>query len=103
MKAHPGCELCERAESPAWAVVATSPQVRVIRVLDAPEFPAFYRVVWREHVAELSGLLSVDRVACLVAGVVGEAAHQGGSIRPIGERKEIGLDRRVATLQHFFG
>jgi diadenosine tetraphosphate (Ap4A) HIT family hydrolase len=72
--AHPGCELCERAESPAWAVVATSPQARVIRVLDAPEFPAFYRVVWREHVAELSDLSPADRMACLDAVVAVEQA-----------------------------
>ncbi|HJV68115.1 HIT family protein [Ideonella sp.] len=61
----PGCELCAAAPSAAWAEVAADDRLRVVRVLDAPDFPAFYRVIWREHVAELSDLSSADRAHCL--------------------------------------
>jgi diadenosine tetraphosphate (Ap4A) HIT family hydrolase len=44
-------------------------RLRVVRVLDAPEFPAFYRVIWNTHVAELSDLAVTDR-AHLVNAVV---------------------------------
>lgn len=62
-----GCELCGRGESLAWLRVAEAPQFTVLRVLDAPAFPAFYRVVWREHVAELTDLAVVDRQRCMDA------------------------------------
>lgn len=69
-----GCELCERVESAAWTVVASDERLRVVRVLDAPDFPAFYRVIWNDHVAELSDLASADRAHCLQAVVVVEQA-----------------------------
>ena len=37
---------------------------RVIRA-DEPGFPAFYRVIWTDHVAEFSDLGPVDRSLCL--------------------------------------
>ena len=45
-------------------LIASSPQWRVIRAEDA-NFPAFYRVVWREHVAEFSALSAAQRVECM--------------------------------------
>ena len=51
-----GCELCEHTESAAWSLVFADARLRVVRVLDAPEFPAFYRAIWNDHVAELSDL-----------------------------------------------
>jgi diadenosine tetraphosphate (Ap4A) HIT family hydrolase len=39
----------------------------VVRVLDSPEFPAFYRVIWAAHVAEFSDLSADDRVHCMAA------------------------------------
>ena len=49
---HPECELCREA---GGTLVFQSPHWRVIRP-DEPDFPAFYRVVWREHVAEWTDL-----------------------------------------------
>jgi diadenosine tetraphosphate (Ap4A) HIT family hydrolase len=65
------CELCSSAVSAAWAEVAADERLRIVRVLDAPDFPAFYRVVWRSHVAEFTDLARADRLHCMeaVAGV----------------------------------
>lgn len=41
-----------------------SDKYRVIRA-EEPEFPAFYRVVWTSHVAELSDLSRSDRILCM--------------------------------------
>jgi diadenosine tetraphosphate (Ap4A) HIT family hydrolase len=60
----PACPLCipQSAETlPVWA----NAQLRVVRVLDAPDFPAFYRVIWNEHVAELSDLDVAQRAHCM--------------------------------------
>ena len=46
----------------------------MLRVLDTPDFPAFYRVVWLDHVAELSDLNAADRTHCLEAVVAVERA-----------------------------
>ena len=61
----PACELCREA---GGVLVAQSPTWRVIRAEDAA-FPAFYRVVWRAHVAEWSDLTLADQAALM--GVVG--------------------------------
>lgn len=73
-----GCELCATQASAAWAEVATSQRLRVVRVLDAPEFPGFYRVIWRDHVAELSDLAPADRAHCLDTVVAVERALRQG-------------------------
>ena len=72
MAKHPGCELCEGIQSAAWVLVHRAPDLRVIRVLDAPEFPAFYRVIWNDHVAELSDLTDAERARCMAAVVAVE-------------------------------
>jgi diadenosine tetraphosphate (Ap4A) HIT family hydrolase len=59
------CELCREA---GGVLVFQSAHWRVIRANDAA-FPAFYRVVWRAHVAEWSDLPLVDQGALM--GVVG--------------------------------
>ena len=61
----PACELCREA---GGVLVFQSAHWRVIRVEDAA-FPAFYRVVWRAHVAEWSDLTLADQAALM--GVVG--------------------------------
>ncbi len=61
---HPACELCREA---GGVLVFQSAQWRVIRAED-PAFPAFYRVVWRAHVAEWSDLSLVEQAALM--GVV---------------------------------
>jgi diadenosine tetraphosphate (Ap4A) HIT family hydrolase len=45
-------------------LIASSPLWRVIRAEDAI-FPAFYRVVWNEHVSEFSALSSAHRSECM--------------------------------------
>ena len=61
----PACELCREA---GGVLVFQSIQWRVIRAEDAA-FPAFYRVVWRAHVAEWSDLSLAEQAALM--GVVG--------------------------------
>ncbi|MBQ0936237.1 HIT family protein [Ideonella paludis] len=72
MAKHPGCELCEGIQSTASVLVHCEADLRVIRVLDAPEFPAFYRVIWNDHVAELSDLTDAERARCMAAVVAVE-------------------------------
>lgn len=64
----PVCSLCT---SDGGVVIARSDRLRVIRA-DEPGFPAFYRVVWRAHVAELSDLSAPDRAHCMDAVVLVE-------------------------------
>ncbi|OYY62763.1 MAG: HIT domain-containing protein [Burkholderiales bacterium 28-67-8] len=59
--AHGGCALCH---STGGVLVATGRRWRVIRAED-PAFPAFYRVVWAEHVAEFSSLPVSARAECM--------------------------------------
>ncbi|MED5619578.1 HIT family protein [Ideonella sp. BN130291] len=61
-----GCHLCaEPGGEPVWA----DGLLRVVRVEDTPDFPAFYRVIWTEHVAELSDLGPDDLRHCMDAVV----------------------------------
>jgi diadenosine tetraphosphate (Ap4A) HIT family hydrolase len=56
-----GCALCS---SVGGVLVATGAKWRVIRAED-DQFPAFYRVIWSEHVAEFSSLSPPDRADCI--------------------------------------
>jgi diadenosine tetraphosphate (Ap4A) HIT family hydrolase len=60
-----GCPLCDAA---GGHVVFEGDKFRLIRA-DEEGFPAFYRVVWNEHVAEFSDLASADRALCMDAVV----------------------------------
>jgi diadenosine tetraphosphate (Ap4A) HIT family hydrolase len=57
------CPLCDSA---GGELVFSAAAFRVIRT-DEGGFPAFYRVVWNSHVAELSDLSRPQRVLCLDA------------------------------------
>ena len=58
-----GCTLCETEGGvPVWR----GARFRVIRAEEAA-FPAFYRLVWNDHVAEFSDLSPADRVLCMEA------------------------------------
>jgi diadenosine tetraphosphate (Ap4A) HIT family hydrolase len=61
----PGCPLCEE---PGGVPVFEGPKFRVIRAMEAG-FPAFYRLVWADHVAEFSDLTAADRRLCMDAVV----------------------------------
>ncbi|MDB5957426.1 HIT family protein [Ramlibacter sp.] len=54
----PGCPLCEKA---GGRVVLQTPKWRLIHAQEAG-FPAFYRLVWQEHVREFSQLARADRI-----------------------------------------
>lgn len=57
------CVLCQQTGGlPVWQ----GAQLRVIRAEEAG-FPAFYRVVWTAHAAELSDLSEQDRNTCMAA------------------------------------
>lgn len=58
------CPLCT---TDGGLVIARTPQFRVVRVLDEPAHPAFYRLIWNAHVAEFSDLSAADRHACMDA------------------------------------
>ena len=56
------CPLCEEA---GGLLVVQAPLWRVVRVEDAPAFPAFYRLIWQTHVAEFSDLDADERALCM--------------------------------------
>ena len=64
----PGCVLCE---GPGGDLVFDGPLFRVIRT-DEGGFPAFYRLVWNDHVAEFSDLEPAERRFCIDAVAVVE-------------------------------
>lgn len=64
------CALCNED---GGALIWRGPLLRVIRANEAG-FPAFYRVIWNAHAAELSDLSDADRNLCLHAVTVVERA-----------------------------
>lgn len=52
-----GCELCDLAAPAVWR----GPKFSVILVIDA-SYPGFCRVIWHEHVREMSDLAREDRL-----------------------------------------
>lgn len=58
-----GCPLCDE---PGGRLVVDTARLRVIHAAEAG-FPAFYRVVWNDHVAEWSDLAPEDRALCMEA------------------------------------
>lgn len=61
MTAVAGCPLCEGA---GGTLVVQGRAWRLIRA-DEPGFPAFYRVVWTDHLPEFSDLGAADRAQCM--------------------------------------
>ena len=64
----PGCPLCDGA---GGRIVVQAPKWRLVHAEEAG-FPAFYRLVWQEHVREFSRLAPADRQACMDAVVAVE-------------------------------
>ena len=65
-----GCPLCE---ADGGRVVLQGPRWRVIHA-DEAGLPAFYRVVWQDHVREFSQLSAAERAECLDVVVAVEEA-----------------------------
>ena len=61
--AHPGCELCDAA---GGEVLAQTGPLRIVLV-DEPNYPGFCRVVWTEHVREMTDLAPSQRSAFMQA------------------------------------
>lgn len=61
---HPKPSNCPLCADAGGVLIASSLHWRVIRAEDAA-FPAFYRVVWNEHVAEFSALPVAQRNVCM--------------------------------------
>ncbi|WP_353236080.1 HIT family protein [Diaphorobacter ruginosibacter] len=68
--AAPECALCAQD---GGALVWRGEKLRLIRAAEEG-FPAFYRVVWNAHEAELSDLTDADRNLCMHAVAVVERA-----------------------------
>ena len=64
------CPLCQQD---GGQLVWRGDKLRVIRA-DEAGFPAFYRVVWNDHVAEFSDLSALDRAHCMEVVVQVERA-----------------------------
>ena len=69
----PGAPACPLCTETGGILIWQGSKLRVIRA-NEPGFPAFYRVVWNEHVAEFSDLLAADRAHCMDAVVQVEHA-----------------------------
>jgi diadenosine tetraphosphate (Ap4A) HIT family hydrolase len=73
--AHPDCPLCGADDDKAVHLVARCREWRVVRVLDTPDHPAFWRVIWNDHAAELTDLepqrrSTLMQTVCKVEAVV---------------------------------
>jgi len=64
-----GCPLCDAA---GGHIVFAADKFRLVRA-DEKGYPAFYRVIWTEHVREFSDLGPDDRSLCMDAVVAVEA------------------------------
>ena len=60
-----GCPLCQTS---GGVEIFTGPAFRLVRA-DEAGFPAFYRLVWTDHVAEFSDLGAADRQLVMEAVV----------------------------------
>ena len=67
---HPGCPLCDAA---GGRVVVQADAWRLVHAQE-PGFPAFYRLVWQDHVREFSQLPPAARSECLDVLVAVEEA-----------------------------
>ncbi len=64
-----GCELCE---TPGGEVLHQGAQFRVVLV-DDDNYPGFCRVIWRDHVKEVTDLNELDRM--LLMDVLWQVEH----------------------------
>ncbi|VTU21473.1 HIT domain protein [Variovorax sp. PBL-E5] len=67
-----GCPLCDGT---GGRLIFDAPKFRVIHVVE-DGFPAFYRVVWKAHVAEWSDLDAEDRALCMEAVAIVEQSQR---------------------------
>ena len=59
-----GSGACALCDADGGTLIWRGAKLRVVRA-DEAGFPAFYRVVWNDHVAEFSDLDAADRTHCM--------------------------------------
>jgi len=64
---------CPFCDGPGGRVVVQAPRWRIIHAQEAG-FPAFYRLVWQQHVREFSQLTAAERSECVETLVAMEQA-----------------------------
>ncbi len=64
----PDCALCQ---TDGGVLVWRGTAMRLIRA-DEAQLPAFYRVVWNDHVAEFTDLSTLQRLSCMDAVALAE-------------------------------
>ena len=72
------CELCD---SPGGEILWKGERLRIVRV-DEPGYPGFCRVIWREHVREMTDLAPDDR-AYLMSNVFAVETVLREQLRPV--------------------
>lgn len=55
------CDLCKLLEAPAEGVIIWGDELLVVINVDEAEYPGYTRVVWREHVREMTDLTAAQR------------------------------------------
>ncbi len=56
-----GCDLCKLLAAPPEGVLAWRDDRLAVVLVDEPGYPGYVRVVWREHVREMTDLPPADR------------------------------------------
>ena len=75
------CVLCGEGEDASVHLVARNREWRVVRVLDNPDHPAFWRVIWNHHSAEMTDLAPEQRSALMQMGCgkCGSSVHRANT------------------------
>ena len=68
----PGCELCE---AEGGRLILSNEFLRVVLVED-PDFPGFARVIWNDHVREMSDLAPADQQRLMLTVFAVERAQR---------------------------
>lgn len=86
-----GCELCE---TPGGKVLHQGTQFRVVLV-DDDNYPGFCRVIWRDHVKEVTDLSELDRM--LLMDVLWQVEHV---VREVMQPEKINLASLGNVVPH---
>ncbi len=70
---HPKCPVCTAELGPGEVLLHQDARLRVLRVAE-PGFPAFCRVIWHEHVREMSDLSAADAAHLMQTAIAVERA-----------------------------
>ena len=87
----PGCALCE---SPGGEVLHQGAQFRVV-LIDDDNYPGFCRVIWHDHVKEVTDLSELDRM--LLMDVLWQVEHV---VREVMQPEKINLASLGNVVPH---